>query len=129
MRRNCIKIEGSERIKLYVDEENAGQILSYCEQDEQYSKKYRYIKNALLRGIASNKIYQKVKNCEDIWEVRFFPNVKGRNDRIYCKQFDDDETKIFIIMVELYKGKKTQNIDKRIQSRLNEIKKYEYDIK
>ena len=129
MRRDYIEIEQLGKTTLFVDEENAEEILTFCEQDEKYRKKFKYIKNAILRGIAPNKIYQKVKNYEDIWEIRFFPNVKGRNDRIYCKQFDDDETKILIIMVELFKGKKTQNIDKRIQSRLNEIKKYEYDIK
>ncbi|MDZ7743462.1 MAG: hypothetical protein U5Q03_17415 [Bacteroidota bacterium] len=128
MRRNCIEIERSDKIKLYVDEENAEDILSYCEQNEKYSKKYNHIKEAILRRLAPKTLYGKVKTTKDIWEIRFFPNVKGRNDRIYCKQYDADPTIIIIVMVELFQGKKSQKIDKRIQDRLDVIKTYTYDI-
>lgn len=128
MRRSCIQIESSEKIKLYVDQKNAEEILSYCEQDEKYRKKFKYIKEAILRQFATKELYRKVKTTEDIWEIRFFPNVKGRNDRIYCKQYEADPTIIIIVMVELYQGKKSQKIDKRIQDRLDVIKTYTYDI-
>ncbi len=129
MTRNCIEIESNERIRLFVDEENAEEILSYCEQNDSYRKKYTYIKNAILRGVAVKNIYGKVQKTDNIYEIRFFPNVRGKNDRIYCKQYDVDRTVIVIVMAELYKGKKSQKIDKRIQSRIEGIKKFEYDIK
>ncbi|MEA3448455.1 MAG: hypothetical protein U9Q98_08425 [Bacteroidota bacterium] len=106
--------------------ENAESILEYLQQDEKHKKKYRYIKNVILLGFSNTNIYRKVINLNKLYEMRFFPN--GDNDRIYCKQYEINNV-IHIVMIELFLGKKTKKIDKRIKNRLDIIKNYNYELK
>ena len=53
--------------------------------------------------------------------------TRQRNDRIYCKEITSVKARI-IIMVELFRGKKSQDIPKRIKGRIETMGGYEYEI-
>ncbi len=126
--RELIEIDSNNKVKIYCDLENAESILNYVNQDKKHEKKYTYIKNVILSGFANKEIYQKLTNWDKLYEMRFFPNVRGKNDRIYCKQYEINNV-THIVMLELFTGKKTQKIDKRIKNRLDIIKNYNYELK
>lgn len=85
---------------------------------------YLKIQNALLANIHNKEIYQKVKNYDTIYEIRF--TNKKSNMRIYCKQVSKSKKK-YIILVKLY-DKKTQKIPKEVHKILKQIENYEYNI-
>ena len=86
-----------------------------------------------IRGILKESLRNAEKYCKadvsnkatDIFEMRF--TTKGKNDRIYCKELKEGK-KRFIVMIELFEGKKSQEIPKRIKSRIETIGGYEYDL-
>lgn len=126
--REVIEIDSNNKVKIYCDLENAESILSYIQQDEKHQKKYQYIKNVILSGFSNSEIFCNLKNWDKLYEMRFFPNVRGKNDRIYCKQYEINNV-THIVMIELFTKKKTEKIDKRIKTRLDIIKNYNYELK
>lgn len=59
-----------------------------------------------------------------MYEMRFTNN--GRNDKIY-RQEQSVGDKRFIIMVELYRAKKTEDISKKYKSRIETMGGYNYE--
>jgi len=60
-----------------------------------------------------------------MYEMRFTNN--GRNDRIYCKEQSIGD-KRYIIMIELFKGKKKQNIPNKNKNRIETMGGYDYEF-
>lgn len=117
-------------IWIMVDEHNADMILEYLVSDEGVKREFREICD-LLKGTLRNKTkYCKCevsKKAKNMFEMRFVRN--RRNDRIYCKEMNHGSIKV-IIMAELFQSKKTQKIDKKQKSRIENIggHNYEFDI-
>ena len=110
-----------------VDDQNAKEILPYVMQD------YVDVEFKEIRIILKNNLRNKEKYCKadvsnkakNIFEMRFTRN--GRNDRIYCQEISFSG-KRFIIMIELYKGKKSQDIPKKIAGRIETMGGYDYEL-
>ena len=63
--------------------------------------------------------------AKDMYEMRFTNN--GRNDRIYCKEKSVGERR-YIIMIELYQGKKNQSLPNKYKNRIEIMGGYEYEF-
>ena len=102
-------------------------ILQYILNDDSILKEFSLIKNLLFENQRNRERYCKVdvsKKAHDIYEMRFINN--GRNDRIYCKEIRS--TARFIIIADLFIGKKSQNIPKQIIPRIENIGGNNYEI-
>jgi len=112
---------------IMVDINNAKDILPYV-MTNGIDKEFREIRDLLKENLRNAEKYKKAdvsNKARDIFEMRF---IKGeRNDRIYCKEVSF-RSKRFIIMIELYKGKKSQDIPKSIKSRIETMGGYEYEL-
>jgi putative component of toxin-antitoxin plasmid stabilization module len=124
--RRAIIIDKSEHgsVEIYVDLKTANEILPFVFQDAVY-KEFKDIR-ALLKGNLRNRQHYCKLNisvkAKNVFEMRF---TRGRNDRIYCKEFRTG-SKRRIVMIELYQGKKSQHIPKQIKSRIEKMGGYEY---
>lgn len=112
---------------ILVDSLNANEIFPYIFQ-ESVEDEFRRIRSMLKENLRNDERYRKVnvsKKAKNIFEMRFTKN--GRNDRIYCKEISF-RGKRFIVMVELFIGKKSQEIPKEIKLRIEKIGGYNYEI-
>lgn len=130
MHRNCIKIfENKHKTTiLHIDKENAYIILPYIFNDDNVLNEFRIIKTILAENDRNREKYCKVNavNTGKVFEMRFTKN--NRNDRIYCIEKSKSQ-KRNIILIELFKGKKSNDIPKKIITKLKiTISKYDYDV-
>jgi hypothetical protein len=91
-------------------------------------KEFREIRELLKENIRNKEKYKKAdvsEKAKNIYEMRFVRN--NRNDRIYCQEITLG-AKRFIVMIELYVGKKTQDISKGIKSRIETMGGFEYEL-
>lgn len=118
-------IHGS--ILIMVDVINAKEIFPYILEDSIYNE-FKEIRYLLKNNIRNPEKYRKASvsgKAGNMFEMRF--TNKGRNDRIYCQEIGRTG-KRFIIMIELFKGKKSQEIPKKIKSRIETMGVYEYEL-
>ena len=116
-----------EKIILCVDEANSNEIIQYI-LDAKVITEYISIQSILLERIKITEKYCKVdvsNKAKDMYEMRFTNN--GRNDRIYCKEQSIGD-KRYIIMIELFKGKKKQNIPNKNKNRIETMGGYDYEF-
>lgn len=129
MVRELIKIDESNHkdVCICVDYRNAEDILTYVFKDG-VDKEFKEIRGILKENLRNKQKYCKAdvsKKAKKIYEMRF---TRQRNDRIYCKELHQSKRRI-IVMIDLYIGKKSQNIPKKIKKRIEKIGRYEYDIR
>lgn len=129
MKRKAIKIDENLHgtTCFMVDAEKAGEILPYIFR-ENVEIEFREIREILKQNLRNREKYCKANvsdKAENIYEMRF--TKAGKNDRIYCKEIHRNK-KRFIVMAELFEGKKSQDIPKKIRSRINTIGGYEYEF-
>ncbi|MBL7691470.1 MAG: hypothetical protein JNM41_07740 [Flavipsychrobacter sp.] len=111
-----------------IDTDCASSILPYIFRD-QVDEEFKQIRDIIKQGIRNKEKYCKCDvsdKAHNMYEMRFRRN--GRNDRIYCQEVSRSGVR-YIIMCELYEGKKTQDIPKKIKSRIETMGGYEYEIK
>jgi len=111
-----------------VDVANAGIIFPYLFNDRSVTAEFLDIQGILHENQRNRELYCKAEvsgKAKDVFEMRFTRNQ--RNDRIYCKEFHEGK-KRHIVMVELFKGKKSQDIPKKIKQRLETIGGLEYEL-
>jgi hypothetical protein len=130
VKRNAILIDQNthEGTKIMVDVDNAETILPYVMTDK-IDKEFKEIRHILKENLRNKDKYKKIDvsdKAKDVFEMRFIKN--DRNDRIYCKEINISKTR-YIVMVELYKGKKSQQIEKTEKRRIESIGGYEYEFK
>ncbi|MGZ5244598.1 MAG: hypothetical protein ACXWEY_11210 [Bacteroidia bacterium] len=131
MRRKAIFIEESRDKKraIYVDEENAKEILAYFNQDEKHRKKFKYLVKMILDGLRMPELYDKEepnKKCKGVTAMKPFKG--GDNDRIYCKEFTTVKGTFIVITAELLLKKKTQSLNSKQIHLIEKVASYEYDI-
>lgn len=130
MRRDCFEVDRSSSGHkiLYIDNQNAEEILEYLEQDNRHKKKYRYIKNIIFDDHRIPELYDKEdisEKAKDVTAMKFF---KGQeNDRIYCKEYHENVLRI--VMVRLIERKKVEGIDTKFKNIIESVGGYEYDFK
>lgn len=126
MKRNCIIYKSSEEYNRHIaiDYEEAVEIISFLEIDKN-NKKFEYISDRILEQ--KFMYYEDYEQIEDnVTCMRFFPN--GLNARIYCQEITLNGDVFCIIMSKYLPKKKGNKIDKSIQSLIDALKKYEYEI-
>ena len=110
-----------------VDQHNANELLPYIMQNG-VDLEFKEIRSILKENLRNSEKYRKAEvsdKAKNVFEMRFIKN--GRNDRIYCQE-NSINGKRYIVMIELFIGKKTQDIPKRIKSRLETIGGYDYEL-
>ena len=129
MKRKGVIIDKSlhETTIIVVDLLNAEEILTYLFR-ENVEGEFREIRDILKQNLRIKDKYCKAdvsNKARNVFEMRF--TKAGKNDRIYCQELHTNK-KRFIIMSELFEGKKSQDIPKKIKSRLETIGSYEYEL-
>jgi hypothetical protein len=114
-------------VLIMCDELNKKEIIPYI-MKEGVDQEFKEIRSILKENIRNKEKYCKANvsdKAKNVFEMRFTRN--RRNDRIYCKEFSLSKKRV-IVMVELFIGKKTQSIPKKIKNRLEAIGGYEYEL-
>lgn len=129
MKRKGVIIDKSlhETTIIVVDLLNAEDILTYLFR-ENVEGEFREIRDILKQNLRIKDKYCKAdvsNKAKNVYEMRF--TKSGKNDRIYCQELHTNK-KRFIVMSELFEGKKSQDIPKKIKSRLETIGSYEYEL-
>lgn len=129
MKRSAILLDENlhKTTLIMVDYQNAKEILPYIMKDT-VDKEFKEIRDLLKENLRNREKYCKAdvsSKAENMFEMRF---VKyGRNDRIYCQEMNYSQKRI-IIMVELFESKKSQDIPKKIKSRIETMGGYIYEL-
>ena len=114
---------------IYIDEENREEILAYIRQDERHKKKFKFIAELILEGHRNTELYDKEEinsKCKGVTAMKFF---KGQdNDRIYCREIISPKGVFIVVAAHLLEKKKTQQINKKIKTLLENIGGFEYEI-
>ena len=129
MKRTAILIDNNDHksILIMVDIAHAKEIFPYIFSDN-IDFEFKAIRYLLKNNLRNPEKYQKVKvssKAENMFEMRFIKY--SRNDRIYCQEISKGG-KRFIIMIELFQGKKSQEIPKKIKSRIETMGGYDYEL-
>jgi hypothetical protein len=123
VKRNCFVYKSSNNANKHIciDINEAEDIYTFISQ---YQKKFDYITNRILEtNFIYYDDYEQIEG--DITAMRFFPN--GINVRIYCKEVKTHRGIFYIIMSKVLK-KKSGKINKTIQSKIDALKSYDYEI-
>lgn len=105
---------------ILIDAENADRILPYLMSDGVDSE-FKRIRNILKENLRNREYYCKCDvsaKARDMFEMRF--TGQSRNDRIYCKEINRG-AKRYIVLIELFEGKKSQHIPPRTKGRIEKI--------
>ena len=131
MKRTAIKIRSSDdgKREIYVDEDNANQIIQYIRQSGRHTKKFNHIIDIILGGHRNTELYDKEEindRCKGVTAMKFF---KGQeNDRLYCKEITKENKVFVIIMAELRPKKKSQKLTQKEINLIEKVASYEYEF-
>lgn len=131
MKRKCKKILSTkdESRAIYIDDDNAAEILAYLNQDERHKKKFKFITDIILGNLKNTEVYDKEdinKNCKNITAMKFF---KGQeNDRIYCKEITSKKGTFIVIAAILLERKKNNKLNNQQKLKINNLANYEYEV-
>jgi hypothetical protein len=131
LKRKCEKVSQNKdgNRAIYVDLINKKQIINYILQDDRHKEKFRFIRDIILAGLHNNKLYKKENissKCKDVYAMRLF--VGQENDRIYCKQVQDNEGTHVIVMAILHEKKKSNELSSKEISQIEKIGGYTYEF-
>ncbi|HPQ35751.1 MAG TPA: hypothetical protein PK563_14760 [Tenuifilaceae bacterium] len=114
----------------YIDVENADSIYDFLKSDEANLKKFRYALDLLLEGRPPRDLYDKEnfdKCCEHVTAIKLFKGKK--NPRIYCQQYTDGCTKVFVIIAaELLEKKKSEGLTNKEKTIIKRVASYQYTL-
>ena len=129
MKRKAIIVDQNKHFTtlIMIDIQNAKEILPYIMKDG-VDKEFKEIREILKENLRNKEKYKKADvsdKAKNIYEMRFVRNE--RNDRIYCQEISFSG-KRFVVMIELFLGKKSQDISKKIRTRIETMGGYEYEL-
>lgn len=129
MKRKAIVLDQDihQKTLILLDVQNASKILPYLFENS-VSAEFLDIRNILKQNLRNRDKYCKCdvnSKASRVFEMRFTNNQ--RNDRIYCLEVSTNKQRL-IIMSELFIGKKSQEIPKKIKGRIETIGGFEYEI-
>jgi uncharacterized protein YqfB (UPF0267 family) len=131
LKRKCKKIISSKDGKraIYLDEQNAKEILAYLNKDDRHKKKFKFISDIILGGHKNPAIYDKEEinnKCKDVTAMKFF---KGQdNDRIYCKEVHSLSGTHIVVAAILYENKKNTKLNNEQKSIIETVGGYTYEV-
>lgn len=116
----------NDTVRLYVDEKAVNDIENLLNEDRKHEETFQRSINAVLEGNFTKSTYEYYQEYK-ISALKF----KGRNTnpRIYCKEYFDEVKKCkAIVLIEPFRHKGQDEINKKIRQRFDVIKHYEYEI-
>jgi len=114
---------------LYIDAENAHEIMDILESSERYIKKFKYVVYIILNEQPTKDIFGKEAISDatkDVYAIKLFKG--SENTRIYCKTYEIDGD-FHIIMGAILARKKSQKLTKEIKKIIEKVGSYEYEIR
>lgn len=122
-----VRVSLDQKRAIALDETNAGNLLSFLEQNERYKKKFRHICEIILGNHINRELYDKEepdRNCKGVTAMKFF---KGQeNARIYCKEVITSDKTVVIVASELLERKKQTKLTFKELSLIYRVASYEY---
>ena len=129
-RATLLKKSRNGRKSVYIDDENAEEILSYLKAEPGNLKKFWMIVELILEGKPTRDLYDKEnfeKGCEHVAAMKLFKGKK--NPRIYCQHYSHKEKSVYVIVAsELLIKKKSQGLSKKEKSIIRRVAKYQYKL-
>jgi len=111
-----------------IDTDHASEILTYLFRSD-VEEEFRQIRDIIKQQLRIREKYCKCNvsdKAANVFEMRF--TRSGKNDRIYCQEIHRPGIRN-VILCELFEGKKSQEIPKKIKSRIESIGGIEYEIR
>lgn len=133
--KDIVDITVKQCVELYIDEKNAAEILTVLNQNKSKLRNILYI---LLQGKYNNDLYGKENfsnETKDLTALKFKLG-KGKNYRIYCKEYFDEKvinlaTRSIqnkkVVLIE-HVNKKSNELDKKLRNLLTTIGGYDYEF-
>jgi hypothetical protein len=122
MKKAVILMRG-KKYNLCCDVDFLEQFTEYVMFDARHSNEIKVIFHSLCEGLKSKKY-----GDEPYGTKALKPFLNSENDRIICKVKKIKTDKQHIIMAELFLHKKTNDIDKKLNTRYKVVSNHDYEI-
>tara|TARA_Y100000588_G_C13698515_1_gene687608 strand:+ start:85 stop:471 length:387 start_codon:yes stop_codon:yes gene_type:complete len=126
-----VRLSNNGKKALYIDAENAGEILAFIKSKPSFQNKFKNIQELILEhNMPPRDLYDKEdfeKGCEHITAMKL---AKGKdNPRIYCQQYSHKGKERFVIIAsELLEKKKSQGLTNKEKQLIRKVAKYDYEL-
>lgn len=117
------------RRHLCIDVENENKIFDFLNEDKTRIKKFRQIRDIVLRGLRVTELYGKEEidsKSKNVTAMKLFKG--GQNIRIYCKEQRSITGMFYVIAAELLPKKKDKKIKEKTKTLIHKVGSYEYEI-
>ncbi|WP_028787431.1 hypothetical protein [Terrimonas ferruginea] len=130
-KRQAYILQSSEdgRRHLCIDIANENEIFGFLNEDKARIKKFRQIRDIILRGLRVTELYDKEEidsKSKNVTAMKLFKG--GQNIRIYCKEQRSITGTFYVIVAELLRKKKDQKIKEKNRTLIHKVGSYEYEI-
>ncbi len=125
MKRNKVKLPSDGKIEFYIDEQNKDGIMDFLK--EKGVKKLRRIFSRICNGKPPKDVYSSENYDNSIQNITAikFKGSQFNNARIYCKDYNEDESRI-IVLSELLKSKKQNKLTQEIKNLIKKVNDHDY---
>lgn len=124
-----LQSSGDGKRHLCIDTENEEEIFNFLNEDEARIKKFRQIKDIIIRGLRVTELYDKEEidsKTRNVTAMKMFKG--GQNIRLYCKEQRSPTGTFYVIVAELLRKKKDQKVKERNKNLIHKVGSYEYEI-
>ncbi len=115
-------------ITFFIDSKNEKSIRNWSNEKNQEGKdKIQYIITRIVKNSATKDMYSKENYSNKIKNVCAIKFKSINNSRIYCKDYIDSNNKRVIILSELLKSKKQDELTQKERNIINRVNNYDYE--
>lgn len=129
MSKNKVKLPHYGQISFYIDENNQEEIFNFLAQKGKGNSKLQIILHKITNKVVTKDEYSKEEYTHNIKNVTAI-KLKGKrfnNARIYCKDYLRYDGKRIIVLSELLKSKKQNDLTYKEKTLINKVNSYEYE--
>ncbi len=123
MKRKAVIISRGRNYDICCDIHFIEDYMTYVMSDDKHCKEMKLIIASVKEGLKSKKY-----GDEPYGTKSMKPFLNRENDRIICHVLKRKGNKQCIIMSEIFHNKKTQGVDKKLNTRYQIVSKHEYEI-
>lgn len=123
MRRKAVIVLKGKKFNICCDVDFLPELMAYLLKDLQHMQELKLIFGQILEGLKSSKY-----SDEPFGTKAMKPFKNRQNDRIICNVTKRHGQTQCIVMTELYEQKKSNTVDKKLQTRYKIVSKYKYEI-
>jgi hypothetical protein len=125
-----LETSANGNVALYIDSENAKDLLAFWNQDAKHEKWFKHRKSFLLQGLKSPDIFGSESHSDktkNIWAIK---HKGGENWRVYCQRYQnpDGSSQVIIVQCELLVHKSSQENSPAIKAIVERIADYNYQL-